>query len=49
MRSQQHDEEDDYRTQQWGYLGRRNGIAGKESHACATSARRDARRDDGLP
>ncbi|GMO13627.1 hypothetical protein TM233_15020 [Bradyrhizobium sp. TM233] len=39
MRSQQHDEEDDYRTQQWGHLGRRNGIAGKDSHAHVTSAR----------
>lgn len=27
MRSQQHDEEDGYRAQQWGHLGRRNGIA----------------------
>ncbi|MCK1733682.1 hypothetical protein IVA79_06825 [Bradyrhizobium sp. 138] len=39
MRSQQDDEEDDYRTQQWGHLGRRNGIAGKDSHAQVTSAR----------
>ena len=49
MRSQQHDEEDDYRTQQWGNLGRRNSIAGKDLHAYATSARRDAGQDDGLP
>lgn len=39
MRSQQHDEEDDYRTQQWGHLGRRNGIAGKDSHAYVATAR----------
>lgn len=39
MRSQQRNEEDDYRTQQWGHLGRRNGIAGKDSHAHVTTAR----------
>lgn len=39
MRSQQHDEEDDYRTQQRRHLGGRNGIADKDSHARLRSAR----------
>jgi hypothetical protein len=43
MRSQQHDEEDDYRTQQWRHLGGRNGIVGKDSHARMRSARATVR------
>jgi len=39
MRSQQHDEEDEDRTQQWRHLGGRNGIADKDSHARLRSAR----------